>query len=67
MPWRECNVMDERVKFVARFLEGERIAVLCRDFDISRKTGYMVLPRNDSASLNGLTSIKEKDYGTNTQ
>ena len=23
MPWRECNVMGERVKFVARFLEGE--------------------------------------------
>ena len=24
MPWRECNVMDERVKFVARLLEGEK-------------------------------------------
>jgi hypothetical protein len=23
MPWRECNVMDERAKFVARLLEGE--------------------------------------------
>ena len=23
MPWRECNVMDERVKFVAGLLEGE--------------------------------------------
>jgi hypothetical protein len=22
MPWKECNVMDERVKFIARFLEG---------------------------------------------
>lgn len=38
MPWRECNVMDERVKFVARLLEGEKMAALCREFDISRKT-----------------------------
>src|SRR5262245_66387244 len=22
MPWKECNAMDERVKFIARFLEG---------------------------------------------
>ena len=29
MPWMECNVMDERVKFVARFLEGEKLARLC--------------------------------------
>lgn len=23
MPWKECNIMDERLKFIARFLEGE--------------------------------------------
>ena len=40
MPWKECNVMDERLKFVARLLDGEKMAVLCREFDISRKTGY---------------------------
>jgi hypothetical protein len=26
MPWKECNVMDERVKFVTRLLEGEKMA-----------------------------------------
>lgn len=30
--------MDERLRFVARLLEGEKMAVLCREFDISRKT-----------------------------
>ena len=25
MPWKECNLMDERVRFVARLLEGEEI------------------------------------------
>ena len=28
MPWRECNRMEERLKFVARLLDGEKIAVL---------------------------------------
>jgi hypothetical protein len=24
MPWQECNQMDERVKFVAGLLDGEK-------------------------------------------
>ena len=24
MPWKECHVMDERLRFVARLLEGEQ-------------------------------------------
>lgn len=28
MPWRECCKMDERLRFVARLLEGEKMAVL---------------------------------------
>jgi hypothetical protein len=39
MPWQECSKVDERFRFVARLLEGEKMAVLCREFDISRKTG----------------------------
>ena len=27
MPWKECHVMDERVRFVARLLDGEKMAV----------------------------------------
>jgi putative transposase len=54
MPWRECNVMDERVKFVARLLEGEKMAALCREFDISRKTGYKILERYEDTGLDGL-------------
>ena len=37
--------MDERLRFVARLLEGEKMAVLCREFDISRKTGYKIFSR----------------------
>jgi len=30
MPWKECKPMDERLKFVARLLDGEKMASLCR-------------------------------------
>jgi len=31
MPWKECHVMDERLRFVARLLEGEKMAPLCAE------------------------------------
>ena len=46
MPWRERYKMDERLRFVARLLEGEKMAVLCREFDVSRKTGYKIFQRD---------------------
>jgi hypothetical protein len=39
MPWKECSVMDERLRFVARLLDGEAMSAVCRAFGISRKTG----------------------------
>ena len=33
--------MDERLRFVARLLEGRRWR-LCEEFGISRKTGYKI-------------------------
>ncbi len=45
MPWKECSVMEERLRFVARILEGEAVTDVCREFGISRKTGYKILAR----------------------
>src|SRR5499425_2398623 len=45
MPWKECHIMDERLRFVARLLEGEKMAPLCAEFGISRKTGYKIFDR----------------------
>jgi hypothetical protein len=50
MPWRECHVMDERIRFVARLLEGEKMAPLCAEFGISRKTGYKILTGTKTAA-----------------
>ena len=53
MPWKECNVMDERLQFVARLLDGEKMAVLCREFGISRKTGYKIFNATRTAGWRG--------------
>lgn len=45
MPWKECSVMEERLRFVARILEGESMTDVCRAFGISRKTGYKLMDR----------------------
>lgn len=48
MPWRESSVMEERLRFVARLLEGESMSDVCRSFGISRKTGYKIWNRYQS-------------------
>jgi transposase-like protein len=45
MPWKECSVMDERLRFVAKLLDGESMTEVCREFGISRKTGYKIFTR----------------------
>lgn len=45
MPWKETCVMDERMKFIGRLLSGEKLAVLCREYGISRVTGYKLWNR----------------------
>ena len=45
MPWKESSVMEERLRFVARLMEGEQMSHLCREFGISRKTGYKIFDR----------------------
>lgn len=55
MPWRECSVMDERLRLVARLLEGEQMSLLCREFGISRKTGYKIFERYQEHGLEALS------------
>ena len=37
--------MNEKVKFISRALDGEKMTDLCREFGISTKTGYKYLNR----------------------
>jgi len=40
MPWKETDVLRERLAFVERYLRGEPMAALCREFGVARPTGY---------------------------
>jgi putative transposase len=62
MPWKECHVMDERLRFVARLLEGEKMAPLCAEFGISRKTGYKIFDRYKDCGLTALTDRSRRPY-----
>jgi putative transposase len=62
MPWKECHVMDERVRFVARLLEGEKMAPLCAEFGISRKTGYKIYDRFKDCGLEALTDRSRRPH-----
>ena len=55
MPWKELCVMDERIKFVGRLLDGEKMTDLCTEFGISRKTGYKIYRRYERCGLEALT------------
>ncbi|MCK3777604.1 IS481 family transposase [Ensifer sesbaniae] len=56
MPWKETSVMEERLRFVARLLEGEGMSDVCREFGISRKTGYKIFNRYKDDGLEALTN-----------
>jgi integrase len=50
MPWKESSVMDARIRFVIRHKDGESMAALCREFQISRKTGYKIFERYEECA-----------------
>ncbi len=55
MPWKETHVMDERMKFIADYLEGEwNMSDLCRAYGISRPSGYELVARYKGEGPQGL-------------
>ena len=58
MPWMECKIMDQKLKFIARLLEGEQMAPLCREFGITRPTGYRIWERYQK--LGELALVEQK-------
>jgi len=55
MPWTETDVVDQRTEFVLRALRNAEVfGDLCREFGISRKTGYKWKERFFQQGLEGL-------------
>jgi putative transposase len=62
MPWKECKTMDEKLKFVARRLNGERMSDLCEEFGISRKTGHKIWNRYQDFGIDALKDRTRRPY-----
>ena len=58
MSWKTSDAMSERVEFIGLLRSGQRtLASLCREFGISRPTGYKWAER---FRLEGLEGLKER-------
>jgi len=54
--------MDERLRFVARLLEGEKMAPLCAEFGISRKTGYKIYVRYKDGGVQAFSDRSRRPH-----
>lgn len=55
MPWRETDAMSERARFVIAVREhGMSVAAACREFGVSRPSGYKWLRRYDEGGVAAL-------------
>ena len=62
MPWKESSVMDERLRSVARLLEGEAMTALCLEFGIARKTGYKIWQRYRKSGSEAFTDRSSRPW-----
>ncbi len=68
MPWKETDVMNLRTEFVLRALRGvEPFGELCREYEISRKTGYKWKERFLEQGLDGLADRPRKPRSSPSQ
>ena len=57
MPWKELSVVSIREEFVLRALEPSvKLAAICREYGISRKTGYKWIERYKK---NGVLALRD--------
>jgi transposase InsO family protein len=60
MAWGTRDVRDQRVEFVIRHSRGESISSLCREFEITRPTGYVWIERFKQQGLAGMTELSRR-------
>ncbi len=54
--------MDERMRFIAKLLDGESMSRLCEEFGISRKTGYKIWNRYQNTGAYALVDRSRKPH-----
>lgn len=66
MPWRTTNVKNERISFIVRAKQKNRnMSALCREFEVSRKTGYKWLNRfHEGGNLDALEDLSRRPHNS---
>jgi transposase len=55
MPWKESRILDQRLQFLSSYQKEEMsVADLCREYGISRPTGYRWINRYNETGPEGL-------------
>ena len=55
MPWKETTTMEQKVEFICEWLsEKYTITELCKEFGISRPSGYRLIDRYEEMGIEGL-------------
>lgn len=67
MPWKQMEVREQRVEFVVRALGGEPLSPLCREFGVSRPTGYLWLARYRKGGVAGIEERSRRPHESPTQ
>jgi transposase InsO family protein len=68
MPWQESRVVDQRNEFALRAVRSaEKFGELCREYGISRKTGYKWKERFLAEGLSGLSDQSRRPASSPTE
>ena len=67
MSWRQTGVRDQRVEFVVRANRGESLSALCREYEITRPTGYLWLRRFREQGVAGVEERSRRPHVSPSQ
>jgi putative transposase len=63
MPWREHRTVDLREEFVLKAMApSSNVSELCREYGVSRKTGYKWLARFGESGVEGLRDMSKRPH-----
>jgi putative transposase len=62
MPWKDTQAMEQRIEFAMKALGHPNFGELCRDYGISRKTGYKWRERFVSHGLQGMSEHSRRPH-----
>lgn len=63
MPWKTMDIQEQRVRFVLAAARKEKsLTALCREFQISRPTGYVWLRRYEESGIAGIAEKSRRPH-----